>query len=119
MAEIQGTDYTSRKKDVLVIRLGTKNESFELRILPPTKGIHDGLVHVAGIIDDVTSGAARYEQLDIAACYELIAAAMSNNTCLRRITAAYLEEIGFDLSDVADFLGSYLFFVLELGRSKN
>ena len=119
MAEFQGTDYTARKKDVLVIRLGTREESFELRILPPTKGIHDGLVHVAGVIDDVTSGKAAHEKLDIGACFELVAAAMSNNTALRRITAEYLESIGFDLSDVADFLGSYLFFITELARSKN
>lgn len=104
---------------MLVIRLGTEEENFELQILPPTKGIHDGLVHVAGIIDDMTSGAAKYDELDIAACFELTAAAMSNNTNLLKITAEYLEETGFDLSDVADFLGSYLFFVLELARSKN
>ena len=119
MAEIRGTDYTTRRKDVLVIRLGTKDESFELRILPPTKGIHDGLVHVAGVIDDVTSGKAAHGELDIGACFELVAASMSNNTALRRITAGYLESIGFDLSDVADFLGSYLFFITELARSKN
>lgn len=119
MAAIQGTDYVNRKKDVLVIRLGTKEESFELRILPPTKGIHDGLVRVAGIIDDLMNGNGARESVDIDACFELVATAMSNNTALRAITAGYLEEIGFDLSDIADFLGSYLYFVTELASSKN
>lgn len=119
MAAIQGTDYVNRKKDVLVIRLGTKEESFELRILPPTKGIHDGLVKVAGIIDDLMNGNGARDSVDIEACFSLVAAAMSNNTALKTITAGYLEEVGFDLSDIADFLGSYLYFVTELANSKN
>ena len=44
---------------------------------------------------------------------------MSHNTDVRVITGDYLESIGFDLSDVGDFIGLYTYFVSELVDSKN
>ena len=111
--EIKGTNYAKRRKDVLVVTLGTEEDSFELRILPPTKGVHDGLVAVAGYVADAAMGKAASSDLD------LVAAAMSHNTDVRVITGDYLESIGFDLSDVGDFIGLYTYFVSELVDSKN
>ena len=117
--EIKGTNYAKRRKDVLVVTLGTEEDSFELRILPPTKGVHDGLVAVAGYVADAARGNAASSDLDLGRCLDLVAAAMSHNTDVRVITGDYLESIGFDLSDVGDFIGLYTYFVSELVDSKN
>ena len=117
--EIRGTNYAKRRKDVLVVTLGTEDDSFELRILPPTKGIHEGLVAVAGYVADAAAGKADASGLDLGDCLDLVAAAMSHNTDLRAVTGGYLESIGFDLSDVGDFIGLYTYFVSELVDSKN
>ena len=117
--EIKGTDYTKRKKDTVSIRLGTADDSFELHILPPTQGVHAGLVAVAGYLADAAMGKAEKSDLDLGDCLALVAAAMSNNTSLRVVTAEYLESIGFDLSDIGDFIGLYTYFVSELVDSKN
>ena len=117
--EIKGTNYAKRRKDVLVVTLGTEEDNFELRILPPTKGVHEGLVAVAGYVADAAMGKAASSDLDIGGCLDLVAAAMSNNTSLHVVTAEYLESIGFDLSDIGDFIGLYTYFVSELVDSKN
>lgn len=119
MAEIRGTDYSNRNKDVLVVTLGSENDSFDLKILPPTVDINKGLVKVAGWLAEAADGTLDYDSFDMEECLHLVATAMSNNTDMRRITADYLNGIGFDMSDIGDFLGLYLFFVTELMKGKN
>ena len=119
MAEIRGTNYASRNKDVLVITLGSEDDSFDLKILPPTVDINKGLVEVAGWLADAADGTIDYDSFDMDECLALVANAMSNNTDMRRITCDYLNGIGFDMSDIGDFLGLYVFFVTELMKGKN
>lgn len=119
MAEIRGTNYANRSKDVLVVTLGTADDSFDIRILPPTVEMHNGLVKVAGWVDEASKGTLDYGSFDMDECLSLVARAMSNNTDLRAVTAGYLNSIGFDMSDIGDFIGLYIFFVTELMKGKN
>lgn len=119
MATVIGTDYTRRKKDVLVVRLGDEDDPLELRILPPTKGIYDAMVTVAGYVDQAASGTLDYESFDMSDVLELVARAMSNNSDMRVITPDYLESVRFDMSDIGDFVGLYTFFLTELVKGKN
>lgn len=116
MTEYRGPDFSTRKKDVLVINLG---DDGELKLLPPTVEIHKGMVEVAKVVEQATEGTLDYSDLDMGEYLRLVAAAMSHNTDMRRITPEHLEAIGFDLSDIGEFLGGYIFFVTRLVEGKN
>lgn len=112
--EYRGPDFSKREKDVMIITLDT-----DIKILPPTLGINKGMVKVAQMIEDASEGKLDYASIDMGEYLEIVAAAMSNNTDMRRITPEYLESIGFDISDIGEFLGGYLFFVTRLVEGKN
>ena len=117
MRTISGTDYTKRKKDVLVITVGSEEEPLELRILPPTKRIHEGMLDVARAVDAAAKGEAC--DIDLGDAINLVAETMSNNTDGRAVTPEFLESHGFDMADTGDFLGLYLYFITELVKGKN
>lgn len=117
--EIKGTNYAKRKKDVLVISIGDEDNEVELSVLPPTKAIMDGMIEVAGAVESAAKGTLDYEAFDLGKTLFLVAEAMSHNTGMRSVTAEDLEAMGFDLSDVADFLGTYMFFLSKLAEGKN
>ena len=119
MTEYRGTDFSKRNKDVLVITLGTEEESFDVKIKPPTVNINKGMIKIAGLIDQAAKGELDYSTFDMDECLEIVAETMSNNTDMRRITPEYLASVGFDISDVGDFLGGYLLFITRLVEGKN
>lgn len=118
MAEIMGTDYTKRKKDVLNIVIGTEEDPVELSLFGPTKGIYEGLLEVSKTVDDALAGKLD-EEFNLFDQLDFVARAMSHNKQGRRVTADDLVEMDFDMSDVADFIGLYLFFIDKLAQGKN
>lgn len=118
MAEIIKADFTHRRKDTMTIAIGTEENPVELSILPPTRGMMDQLVAIAGYIELAMQG-GDIEGFDYSECLSLVADVMSNNTMLMQITPEYLEGIKFDMIDVGDFIALYLHFVTKLVESKN
>ena len=137
MTRVQGTDYTKKDRDELVIRLpnahtrprgawqrlkralGAVDDGFELSIRPPTKRVHDELAAVAGTFDDLAAGKLEAEDVDLGKMLATVACAMSNNSQGREVTPGFLESIGFDLVDVGEFIGCYIVFMSELVEAKN
>lgn len=119
MSVLAEHDFRTRRKDVIRVTIGDDRDETVLSILPPTKRIHEDLVRVAGVVDSAQAGELDYERLDLRDCLEIVARAMSHNTECRRITADYLESIEFDLLDIGDFIGLYLFFIMELAKGKS
>ena len=130
----EGMDYAHRERDVLAITLPAPapngaferikaalgfDGSFQISVLPPTKRTHDALSEIAADIDAVANGEMDFESFDNGKALRVVAEIMSNNLEKHEITAAYLESVNFDLEDVGDFIGGYVFFVSELVRSKN
>jgi len=130
----EGMDYAHRERDVLAITLPAPapktawerlkrafgdDGSFEISVLPPTKRAHDALSDIAGDIDDIARGELAAEEYDTGKALEAVATVMSNNLEKREITREFLESVDFDLEDVGDFIGGYVFFVTELVRAKN
>jgi hypothetical protein len=114
MAEYRGPDFSNREKDVMVVTLDT-----DIKILPPTVDINKGMVKVAQMVEQAAEGTLDYATVDMDEYLAIVAATMSNNTDMRRITPEYLNSIGFDMSDIGEFLGGYLFFVTRLLEGKN
>lgn len=119
MATVVGTNYTKRKKDVLVITVGTEEEPVTLSILPPTKKIHDQLINVADFVDAAGKGELDENTFSLFECLEFVAEAMSHNREGRIITPDYLNQMEFDVSDVSDFIGLYFYFITRLVEGKN
>lgn len=139
---IEGKDYTKRSDDIMVIKLpkpepsgawgrfkrwlGVDDDGFEVSVLPPTKGLYDRLGELAESLaaigeSDLGNGDPEAENpsFDLGRAVETVAAIMSRNAEKRVITPQMLEDMGFDIEDVGDFVGSYVFFINELVRAKN
>ena len=132
---IEGKDYTQCKDDVLVLRLpdvsepgvwerlkralGMSSAGFEVSILPPTKKLYDELAEVVDSISKAADGDIEAEDVDLGHALGVVSRLMSRNAEKRAVTPQQLEDTGFDLEDVGEFIGSYVFFVNELVRSKN
>ena len=117
--EMRGSDFTKRdNRNVLVITLGSEEESFDLRLMVPTKGIYEDITHAAELADSVLEGEANPSDY-IDEVYGLICRAMSYNTDAREVTPEFLEGMGFDFADVANFLSDYMQFIFLLASSKN
>lgn len=122
MAEFIGTDFTKRKKDVIKITLPVEegsDDGFEVSILPPTKRGYEAMSRIAGIIAKWGDGDLEAEDLDMGEMLESVAEVMSHNLQMKKITPEFLEGIGFDLADVGEFVGSYIYFVMMLVEEKN
>lgn len=117
--EIRGTDYTARKKSALIITIGTDEDPIELRILPPTKRILERMNGVQEALRKENDGELDYSEFDMGECLDTVAMAMSHNAAFKQITPDYLESIGFDITDMADFVGLYLVFLAKLVEGKN
>ncbi len=117
--EMRGTDFTKRNtRDVLVITLGTEEESFELRLMVPTKGIFEDMNHCAELVDSVIKGEANPSDL-IDEIYAYVGRAMSYNTDAREITPEFLESMQFTIQDAGVFVGDYIQFLVLLAAEKN
>lgn len=117
--EMQGTDFTVKNRtDVLKVRLGTEEESFDIRIMVPTKGIYEDLLKAAGMIDDIISGESEPSEF-ISDIYGYISRAMSHNTEAKVITPEFLDDMGFDIADASQFIGDYVQFMVMLTSAKN
>ncbi len=122
MAEFTGIDFTKRRKDAIVFTLPVEagsDEGFEISVLPPTKRTYDALQELASVVDKWSNGDLEADDFDMGAMLGAVADAMSHNSQMRKVTAEYLESIGFDLSDIADFTTAYLFFLMRLVDEKN
>lgn len=122
MAEFIGADFTKRKKDVIKITLPVEegsDEGFEVSILPPTKRGYEAMSHIAGILVKWGDGDLEAADFDMQAILESVAEVMSHNLQMKRITPEFLDSIGFDLTDVGEFVGSYIYFVMQLVEEKN
>lgn len=121
--EIRGTDFTKRRKDCITFTLPEgpgSEDGFEIGVLPPTKRIYDGLADIAGMIDRWTNGEDfDADGPDMDAMLETVANAMSHNVQMRRVTPQFLDDIGFDMSDIGEFVGAYLYFISQLVDAKN
>lgn len=91
--------------------------SVRLRVKTPTKAVFEELTEICEAVDAAVEG--RQSELGLADCFGPVARAMSNNVERIDITERDLARMGFDLDDVSDFLGLYIFFVGELVSSKN
>lgn len=118
MAAYGEFDFTRKNKDVLVIVIGTEEEPIELSILPPTTRVHNGMKEVAKYVEKAANGEFDSGS-DMPDCLELVAQAMSRNREGRVVTAKQLDAMGFDMSDVGEFIGLYLFFITKLVEAKN
>lgn len=117
--EMRGSDFSKRNnKDVLVITLGSEEESFDLRLMVPTKGIYEDILRAAELADGVMQGEANPSEY-IGEMYGLACRAMSYNTDARDITPEFLEDMGFDFADMANFVSDYMQFIFLLASSKN
>lgn len=132
---VQGKDYTKKDEDVLVIKLpdaagptgwerfkrwlGVSDDGFELSILPPTKRLYDSLAELAAGMSGVADGELEAEKFDLDGALSTVASIMSRNVEGREVTPAMLDDMGFDLEDVGEFIGSYVFFIQELVEAKN
>ena len=119
MATVADVAFKTKRKDVLQMRLGDGDGAVTIRMLPPTKDIHDDMTKVGEIIDGAMDGTIDRNEIDDAALLEVVANAMSNNTDLTRITPENLENEGFEMSDVADFVTLYRIFLVKLVEAKN
>lgn len=119
MATLATARFRTAPKDVMRIALGSGVDEVAVDVLPPTKEIHEDMLALAAIVDDAVDGTLDRSTLDMTECLSVVGNALSRNTDLRHISAEYLEGIGFDMEDIADFLGLYLFFVKALTESKN
>lgn len=128
--EVKGTDYTAPERKswleiVVPIRRGIwrswplslLKKGTRLRVKPPTKRTWEDVVRVCEMVDAAIDG--EVPELEIADCYPIVAKAMSNNREGIEVTVDDLEEARFDMEDVEDFLGYYIFFITELANSKN
>ena len=120
MAIIEGTNYAKRDKNVLRIVLPDgEGGELTLSILPPTKGIHDSLMALARAMDQVDEGEMDDADFDIEEAFVTVAKCMGHNTEQHKVTPDFLDEINFDIDDVGDFIGSYLYFMSRLVMAKN
>lgn len=120
MAIIEGTNYAKREKSMLRITLPDGEDGEKtISILPPTKGVHDALMSLALALEQVDGGEMDENDFDLEKAVYAVAKAMSRNAEHVTITPDDLESMGFDIEDVGDFIGSYLFFISELVKGKN
>lgn len=119
MATVVGTDYTKRKKSYLEVVIGTNDDPRKLLVLPPTAKTHKELVKMAGVVERALEGELDGDEIDMEQCLSAVASFLSHNTKMEKITPEYLEETGFDVTDLGDFIGLYLLFVTKLVDGKN
>lgn len=117
--EIQGPDFVaSRKtKSRMLITIGTDDESFSISVLPPTKRIIGELIDVSAMLEKASDDNA--SSADLGVCLDFAAKSMSHNSECRKVTVEYLEGIGFDITDIGEYVGAYLTFVGSLASGKN
>lgn len=118
MTTYGGFDFTKKSKDVLLVVIGTEEEPIELSILPPTLRVHNGMKEVAKYVEMAANGDLD-DASDMPDCLDLVAQAMSRNREGRVVTAKQLDAMGFDMSDVGEFVGLYLYFITKLVEAKN
>lgn len=132
---IEGKDYTKKSDDVMVIKLpdmeepslmervkrslGMSEGGFEVSILPPTKRLYDELTAVTDNLQKALDEDSDGTGFDLDSALVTVAHLMSRNAEKREVTPEMLDDMGFDLQDVGEFIGSYVYFVNELVVSKN
>lgn len=119
MATVAQASFKTRPKDVMMITIGSGDDQITVSVLPPSKEIHDDLVKLAVIVDQSINGTIDYGSIDMNDCLAVVGCALSHNTQLRKIDAEYLTRIGFDMSDISEFVNCLLLFLSELAKSKN
>lgn len=119
MATVAEACFKTCQKDVVVIALGAGDKELTIKMLPPTKEIHDDLMNLSERLDLIAGGEIALDGIDMRTYLEVAANAMSNNTDLRVVTADYLESIDFEMIDILEFIGLYLYFLSELVKPKN
>lgn len=120
MGIIKGPDFSKKNRDVLLVTLPDGNGGgVGIAVLPPTKAVFDSIKALAGAIDDVRDGKMEYEDFDMALAVDVCAQAMSRNTEFKKVDAAMLDEIGFDIEDVGEFIAAYILFIATLVEQKN
>lgn len=116
-----GSDYTKRKDTWMQIAIGPEDDPIELRILPPTVGAFMGLQEVSKFIlkelSDEGDGSENVVSLGDALAY--VAQVMSNNMDSRVFTAKQLDEMGFNVINVAQFVTEFTEFMVRLIDEKN
>ena len=118
MATVVGTDYTKRKKSYLEVVIGTEESPRRLLVLPPTVDTHKDILKMSEAVEKALGGELE-EGLDLEECLSVVARFLSRNTQMERVTPDYLNETGFDITDLGDFIGLYLMFVTKLVEGKN
>ena len=120
MTMIKGPDFSKKDRDVLMVKLPDgAGGSVEIAVLPPTKNVLDKVKALAEAIDAVTTGDMEPQDFDIAMAVEVCAEAMSRNTRYTKIDADTLDDIGFDIEDVGEFIAAYITFIAALVEAKN
>lgn len=112
-----GSNFAKRKNTWMQIIIGSDDEPITLRILPPTVGIMRGIQQAAKFIT------ARYEgeepEISLEDALSYAASAMSNNIDGIVVTDKTLEEMGFTIPDIAEFIDEYTEFLFRLADGKN
>lgn len=121
MSDFIGIDFTKSRKDTIKFTLPGEGggEGFEISVLPPTKRMFDALSRLGEIVDAWEDGDLEAGGFDMGKALEAVSEAMSHNAQMRPITVEYLESINFDITDVADFVTAYLYFLMRLVEEKN
>ena len=122
MAEFVGADFTRSNKDLIKFTMPSEDgdgEGFEISVLPPTKRGFDAIRQLGDLVDKWQDGELEADDFDIGKTYVAVAEAMSHNLQMRRITPEYLEAVGFDISDISDFVYNYLSFLMLVVEAKN
>lgn len=113
MGVMKGPNFADKnRKSRLEVTLEINQEETVIGVYTPTKAMFDTVEAMAALIDGK-------EEFEVSEWYPEIAKILSNNRERIPVTEADLEEMGFDLEDVADFIASYLFFLSELANLKN
>lgn len=113
MPTIQGPNFADRdRKTYLGVTVESGGVERNIRIKPPTKRMFDAVQSIARLVDEG-------EESDVAEMYDAVAAVMSNNREGVPVTEADLEAMGWDIQDMGEFVGAYVFFLEELAKGKN
>lgn len=118
MATVVGTDYTKRKKTHLEVVIGTEDSPRKLLVLPPTADTHKEIIRMAEVVEKALNGEID-DGVDLQECLATVAKFLSRNTQMESVTPEYLNETGFDITDIGDFIGLYIMFVTKLVEGKN
>lgn len=112
-----GSNFAKKRNTYMQIVIGTEDEPVTLRILPPTVGILRGIQEAARFIQ------AKYNEEETDLTYEealdYSAAAMCNNIDGVAVTSKTLENMGFSIMDISEFISEYTEFLFRLADGKN